>query len=796
MQSLKRKTMLWEDAKRSAELDRQRAAAARTGQVVRSTVDVYGEPTQLEQMFEEASDTAALTSDQEDAIFVLDEDQASGLDHFLDGDGSDIEDVLDAGELGMENTEADADRWAEYDDSVVDAHGSGMDAIEAWDKSEFATTLAKQLETELGEAKVELDQALEDAAQALSDAGLAKSAAAQAVADAQAAAVEAGAAIEAAQDAARDAANAAVEAELAAGKLTVSDRAPVAGDGAGKPVGALWLRRAAGVEAIWEWTALGWVPRPLAETIIPKVAIGAGTYGELDGERIVANEGLLRNLYANRIVVSTSDFAPGPGGYEAAWTLGASASFSTNDSLDPSGKGIMISRDGSDDDRTAVGPKLPVSAATSVKVGLRGTYTGTSNTGEWRAEMRWFDRSGNPLPASVVHQASANVTVENTVVAPAGTVAGQLALWVAARPSGASGNRIFRTISARAMTGGELIVDGAILADKLAANAVTATKIAAEAVTAAKLAANAVIAEKIAAGAITTDKLFALSVTAEKIAVGAIIAEKIAAGAITTAHLAATAIDGMTITGALIRTAPSGQRIELDVNGLRGFSSSGTQTARISADSGGLALVGPLTSYEGGNNPRASLNAGGLFLDLPGSPAAGSIQLTAEGLTSFDSSSRVTIEKQSSAMGTGVTLRAGSSPSKTAAIHVNGSADGGAIVLGAARVTFQGDTDWVRLDGWNGGFAHSSSPVFYRRSRGYVEFRGYLTNGSWSGGWASFGASMPPGFRPVDAVFGMPGNSTVVRAIRFDNTGALQLYGNVNSGAWWNFAQIRYPAEA
>lgn len=156
MQSLKRKTLLWDDAARAAERDRQRAAAARTGQVVRSTVDVYGEPTQLDQMFEEASDTAALTSDQEDAIFVLDEDQASGLDRFLDGDGSDIEDVLDAGELGMENTEADADRWAEYDDSAVDAHEAHMDAIRT---NELVT-----------EAQTVADEALAEALKAVSTA--------------------------------------------------------------------------------------------------------------------------------------------------------------------------------------------------------------------------------------------------------------------------------------------------------------------------------------------------------------------------------------------------------------------------------------------------------------------------------------------------------------------------------------------------------------------------------------------------------------------------------------------------
>lgn len=56
-------------------------------------------------------------------------------------------------------------------------------------------------------------------------------------------------------------------------------------------------------------------------------------------------------------------------------------------------------------------------------------------------------------------------------------------------------------------SGAELIVDGAITADKLAVNSVTAGKIAAGAVAADQIAANSVIASKIAAGAITTDKL-------------------------------------------------------------------------------------------------------------------------------------------------------------------------------------------------------------------------------------------------------------------------------------------------
>jgi hypothetical protein len=75
-----------------------------------------------------------------------------------------------------------------------------------------------------------------------------------------------------------------------------------------------------------------------------------------------------------------------------------------------------------------------------------------------------------------------------------------------------------------------LIVDGSILASKIAANAVTAAKIDAGAVTTAKL----------AAGAVTANELSANAVTAGKIAAGAVSAAQISAGAITTDKLLVT----------------------------------------------------------------------------------------------------------------------------------------------------------------------------------------------------------------------------------------------------------------
>ena len=72
-------------------------------------------------------------------------------------------------------------------------------------------------------------------------------------------------------------------------------------------------------------------------------------------------------------------------------------------------------------------------------------------------------------------------------------------------------------------------------------------------------------------GAISTDKIAANAVTADKIRAGAIEAQ----------HITADAIDGKTITGALIRTASSGARTELNTSGLQVLNSSNQPLVRL-----------------------------------------------------------------------------------------------------------------------------------------------------------------------------------------------------------------------
>lgn len=51
------------------------------------------------------------------------------------------------------------------------------------------------------------------------------------------------------------------------------------------------------------------------------------------------------------------------------------------------------------------------------------------------------------------------------------------------------------------------------------------------------------------------------------------------------------AIDGKTITGALIRTSPSGQRMQFDVNGLTAYNAAGVQTLAMRSDGEGIVFV-------------------------------------------------------------------------------------------------------------------------------------------------------------------------------------------------------------
>ncbi|MEB4614008.1 hypothetical protein [Leucobacter sp. M11] len=345
-------------------------------------------------------------------------------------------------------------------------------------------------------------------------------------------------------------------------------------------------------------------------------------------------------------------------------------------------------------------------------------------------------------------------------------------------------------------------------------------------------------------------------------------------GAITGVKIAADAIDGKIITGATVRTAATGQRTQIDAEGLRTFGADNKQKAKISADDevaslvGGLRVDGRIVTYEstvplletrqtvldkaglwavtmktptGPEVQRSQINSTSIFTvrfdQATGKKLVGT-QMTPDSLYAYRSAPGTEMNSEASyvtASGIlndsyvgGTTRKQKSSqitpgsymsieyatqsetrvrdselsPGKLAIVHRNTAGaiskytqiNGDQITTG--KVTLTTDTDWVRLDGWTGGFGHASAPLYYRRKGGYVEFKGSLTNASWSGPLTSFGATMPDGFRPTQANHqGLPANAALSRMVNFDPDGRIRLYGSGASSAWWIFDQARYPID-
>lgn len=142
------------------------------------------------------------------------------------------------------------------------------------------------------------------------------------------------------------------------------------------------------------------------------------------------------------------------------------------------------------------------------------------------------------------------------------------------------------------------IENEAITTAKLHAEAVTAGKIEAGTITAAQLHANAVTAEKIEAGAVTTAKIEAKAVTAEKI--------KVTELSSITANLGS--IESGSITGATIKTAGSGARVELTSSGIKGLNVSGTTKFNFDTATGILTATAVISAEEGSTIPTKVLS--------------------------------------------------------------------------------------------------------------------------------------------------------------------------------------------
>ena len=161
-----------------------------------------------------------------------------------------------------------------------------------------------------------------------------------------------------------------------------------------------------------------------------------------------------------------------------------------------------------------------------------------------RIQVWFYDGTGTYISGSsswVIDDVLTNTSFnerKGSVTVPAGASYMQIAFMrVGGADASNMGHGYLENPYIRRMNEGEMIVDGAITANKVSTNAITSDKIES----------NSIVAGKIASGAVSTDKLAANSVVADKIASGSITTGKIASNAITTGLLAAGAVDASAI---------------------------------------------------------------------------------------------------------------------------------------------------------------------------------------------------------------------------------------------------------
>ncbi len=112
---------------------------------------------------------------------------------------------------------------------------------------------------------------------------------------------------------------------------------------------------------------------------------------------------------------------------------------------------------------------------------------------------------------------------------------------------------------------------------------------------------------------------------------------KITADTVTAIQLIGTAIDGMTVTGALIRTAASGRRVQLDTTGLKGYDDAGVVKTSVGTD-GLLTAVDAIitgTMRTGTSGQRAEVSGSSVKFYSPSGYANSIYSVNADTATGF-----------------------------------------------------------------------------------------------------------------------------------------------------------------
>lgn len=680
-------------AQRSLAVDRQVSALARVGQVSRSTIQIAEDEVGLDDALTSGVD-AEQNNDLTDENLDLSDDNTDLISDFQD-------------ELDWMYEDYDEAR-AEDSEEIIQLYDDLADA------EEHLAEVQAELNEKLSGLDIDLDAASERLTEAVNRVTAAESAIQQAQQD-----------ITAAVNAASQAQ---IEAVFAQGMLTVSASAPTAANAQGKKLGAVWMHRVGtGIATLYELTSVGWTLRPLSETIIPQIAIGTGTYGELAGERLLA-----KSVGAEKVVIgSYQNLVQDPGGYSIRdfWSNTARIQAGVGPN---GGSGLVYEQSNvamSAYNATGTTGTRPIATYGIPVVGgdryrISGLYkAAAANAGNTAIIQGHFYRADGSFITGaqiwVYGQApTADTWYPISTERDAPADAAYLRFSISKVSTYTGGTLTIADPLVRSMTSGELLVDGAIAARHVATGtfqAVAAT--IAEAwirsghivdLDVSKLAVtgNASISQAVIERLYTDVVRAKLLTVTEKI----ITRDIIATGAIGAAELSADAINGKTITGAIIRTSAAWQRVQIDANGIRCFNPFGLETARLAASVGGLLLTGGLVSEDVQSGIRSILSGGEMrFMRI--SDERVTLALSEAGIRSYAAGIPLQIVHEAEGANSDVEIDAGKNNR----------------ILMKSEVEFLGDTGWIDIPIQSPFGLYANGTFRAKRVNGETHVQGTLT---------------------------------------------------------------------
>jgi len=277
-----------------------------------------------------------------------------------------------------------------------------------------------------------------------------------------------------------------------------------------------WVQRAASGELIVDGAITA--AKIAANTITAtQIASGTITATQIAANSITSSRLLITNSYN---MIGDADLVDA-----AYWYLDAGWSINSSDTAVTTNLGARaafktVSGNGTTTQPTSYGgnsnPLFMVEPNKSYRLSMITRYT-AGFTGRLSGGVFWYDRGGNYISngsiigtdfRSSAAGAAANQTLDSIAVAPSNAY---YARWYNSVDWSSTinnaGNGYFAFLQLNRANSGELIVDGAITANKIAANTITAGQIAAGTITATQIAAGTITGDRIAANTITASKI-------------------------------------------------------------------------------------------------------------------------------------------------------------------------------------------------------------------------------------------------------------------------------------------------